>query len=124
MPFGQSIKLSIHLVVIGPPGSGKTTYCCGMKQFLNASGRKTIIVNLDAANENLPYECEIDLQELISLEKVMSEEKLGPNGSILYCMEYLLENLDWLKAKLDKYRDHYVLFDFPGQSKNPDLDVS
>lgn len=31
MPFGQ--------LVIGPPGSGKTTYCDGMHQFLSALGR-------------------------------------------------------------------------------------
>jgi GTPase SAR1 family protein len=109
MPFGQ--------VVIGPPGSGKTTYCNGMKQFLNSTGRKTIIVNLDAANENLPYECEIDIQDLICIETVMEELHLGPNGGIIYCMEYLVENIDWLKDKLDSYKDHYVLFDFPGQSR-------
>jgi len=26
-------------VVIGPPGSGKTTYCNGMSQFMKAIGR-------------------------------------------------------------------------------------
>jgi len=26
-------------LVIGPPGSGKTTYCAGMKQFLTSFGR-------------------------------------------------------------------------------------
>jgi broad-specificity NMP kinase len=31
MVFGQ--------VVIGPPGSGKTTYCNGMSQFLSLLGR-------------------------------------------------------------------------------------
>jgi hypothetical protein len=32
MPFGQ--------LVIGPPGSGKTTYCNGVAQYLTALGRK------------------------------------------------------------------------------------
>ena len=43
MVFGQ--------VVIGPPGSGKTTYCNGMRQFLTGLGRKVAIVNLDPAND-------------------------------------------------------------------------
>ena len=31
-------------VVIGPPGSGKTTYCHGMAQFLRNMGRKVSFV--------------------------------------------------------------------------------
>jgi len=29
-----------------------------------------------------------DIRELISLEDVMEELKLGPNGGLIYCMEY------------------------------------
>lgn len=47
MPYGQ--------VIIGPPGSGKTTYCNALKLFFDAIGRPSIIVNLDPANENMPY---------------------------------------------------------------------
>lgn len=47
MPFAQ--------MVLGPPGSGKTTYCNGMQQFLQQNGRETAIVNMDPANEHLPY---------------------------------------------------------------------
>ena len=42
--------------------------------------RKTIIVNLDPANDVLPYECAIDLKSLITLDDVMSVHNLGPNG--------------------------------------------
>uniref|UniRef100_A0A8D2AQZ5 GPN-loop GTPase 2 n=1 Tax=Sciurus vulgaris TaxID=55149 RepID=A0A8D2AQZ5_SCIVU len=51
--FGQA--------VIGPPGSGKTTYCLGMSEFLRALGRRVAVVNLDPANEGLPYECHLSL---------------------------------------------------------------
>ncbi len=47
--------------MVGPPGSGKSTYCRGVCEFLNGIGRKTVIVNLDPANENLPYECAINI---------------------------------------------------------------
>lgn len=33
-------------VVIGPPGSGKSTYCHAMADFLRAQNRKVAIVNL------------------------------------------------------------------------------
>ena len=42
-------------LVIGPPGSGKTTYCTGIQQFLSATGRKVAVINLDPAND--VYRC-------------------------------------------------------------------
>ena len=47
----------------------------------------------------------------------MEELGLGPNGALIYCMEYLLENLDWLRNELDEYEDEecYLLLDCPGQ---------
>jgi len=92
MGFGQ--------LVIGPPGSGKTTYCEGMQQFLTATGRKVAVINLDPANDLLPYKCTIDVSELIRLEDVMIHHELGPNGGLMFCMEYIEKNLDWLLKKL------------------------
>ncbi|OWK54131.1 GPN-loop GTPase 2 [Lonchura striata] len=40
---------------------------------------------------------------------------LGPNGGLLYCMEYLEANTDWLRERLRALRGHYLLFDCPGQ---------
>ncbi|XP_058097463.1 GPN-loop GTPase QQT1 isoform X4 [Magnolia sinica] len=108
MVFGQ--------VVIGPPGSGKTTYCNGMSQFLKLIGRKVAVINLDPANDALPYECAVNIEDLIKLSDVMLEHSLGPNGGLVYCMDYLEKNIDWLESKLEPLlKDHYLLFDFPGQ---------
>lgn len=110
MPFGQ--------LVVGPAGSGKTTYCNGMQQYLTLLGRKTVIVNLDPANDSLPYECVIDISELVSLQEVQENLNLGPNGGLVYCLDYLDSNLDWLQEKLALVQNDdasYVLFDLPGQ---------
>lgn len=41
---------------------------------------------------------------------------LGPNGALVYCMEFLMSNIEWLEEKLDAYFDNdYVVFDLPGQ---------
>jgi predicted PilT family ATPase len=37
-------------IVIGPPGSGKTTYCFYMKEYYQYFGREVVLVNLDPAN--------------------------------------------------------------------------
>ena len=37
---------------------------------------------------------------------VMDELKLGPNGGLVYCMEYLVDNIDWLEETLDDDPQH------------------
>lgn len=57
-----------------------------------------------------------DIRDLITVEDVMEELGLGPNGGLIYCMEYLLENMDWLDDELNKFDDdEYLLLDCPGQ---------
>lgn len=53
---------------MGAPGSGKTTYCYGLKEFLNIIGRDVAIVNLDPANDSPPHSPEVDIADLVSLD--------------------------------------------------------
>lgn len=106
-------------VVVGPPGAGKSTYCYGMQQFFAAIGRKLCVVNLDPANDRLPYgKCELDIRDFIRLEDVMEELNLGPNGGLMYALENLdEEGMDHFIAKVDKLvsEKNYLIFDCPGQ---------
>ncbi|KAI4494973.1 hypothetical protein M0804_001174 [Polistes exclamans] len=104
-------------LVMGPAGSGKSTYCSIM-QHSAADEMKTIkVVNLDPAAEHFDYEPYIDIRELIELDDAMEDEELryGPNGGLVFCMEYLIENSTWLQEKLDDVDGDYVIFDCPGQ---------
>jgi len=57
-----------------------------------------------------------DVRELISLEDVMEELELGPNGGLVFCMEYLVDHPEWLEDLVDGLgEDCYVLLDCPGQ---------
>jgi GTPase SAR1 family protein len=106
-------------LVVGPPGAGKTTYCNGMQQLLGALKRPCIMINLDPANDDLPYSCDIDIRELVNVEDVMTELGLGPNGALVYAMQYIEVNLDWLIVRVREATASdavpYVFLDCPGQ---------
>lgn len=106
-------------IVLGPPGSGKTKYCTIMQEVMTNLGRKVFVVNLDPANDRLTYECALNVFELINIEDVMTNLGLGPNGALVYCIEFLEANIDWLLdglARLAKdCQRPYFLFDLPGQ---------
>ncbi|KAJ1552219.1 GPN-loop GTPase 2, partial [Cladochytrium tenue] len=103
------------VVVVGPPGAGKTTACRGFQQFFAAVRRPCAVINLDPANDALPYQPDVNISELITLEDVMNEFDLGPNGGLIYCMEYLEKNLEWLKDRMGPLGDKFLIIDCPGQ---------
>ncbi|KAL5477955.1 hypothetical protein EMCRGX_G024819 [Ephydatia muelleri] len=104
-------------LVVGPAGSGKSTYCSTVAKYCQDAKRAVHVVNLDPAAEYFDYPVEIDISELIRVDDVMEDEdlKLGPNGGLVFCMEYLAENMDWLEEQLGDDDDDYFLFDCPGQ---------
>lgn len=82
---------------------------------MSAIGRKCSIVNLDPANDHTSYPCAIDVRKFIKLEEIMEEDSLGPNGAVLYALEELENNMEWLEEELAELGEDYVLFDCPGQ---------
>ena len=102
-------------IIIGTAGAGKSTYCEALQNMGKLLRRNIHIVNLDPACEKFFYEAFLDINELISVQDVMEELQLGPNGGLLYCLEYLVDNFDWLEEGIGQLgQDDYVLFDCPG----------
>ena len=115
METKEKILSMFGQLVIGPCGSGKTTYCLGMADLMSELKRKVVIVNLDPSNDKVPYHRDIDIRELIRAEDAANEQELGPNAVQVYCLEVLAHNIEWLVSKLSAFRDSYFLFDCPGQ---------
>lgn len=89
--------------------------------------RRIDVVNLDPAAEYFEYQPLVDIRDLIHLDDVMEDDELhyGPNGGLIFCLEYLIENSNWLQSQLcgsaddetveGDPDDDYIIFDLPGQ---------
>lgn len=78
---------SIQLTILGPAGSGKSTFCNSIISHAQSIGRNINLFNLDPAADKFEYPPTIDIRDLISLEDVMEEMEFGPNGGLIYCFE-------------------------------------
>ena len=124
------------VLVMGPAGAGKvtnlsysqrpnydrkltlpqSTFCSALITHCQNNRRSCFYVNLDPAAEDFTHEPDLDIKDLISLEDVMEEMGLGPNGGLIYCFEFLMENLDFLTEALDPLTEEYlIIIDMPGQ---------
>ena len=57
----------------------------------------------------------IDIRDLIGIDDAVEELKLGPNGGLVFCIEYLSHNTEWLLEELSQFdEDGYFIFDCPG----------
>jgi GTPase SAR1 family protein len=113
-PANLHIAMAVGYVVFAPI-LVFADLCDIVQQFMSAIGRKCSIVNLDPANDRTGYECALDVREIVRLEDIMEDDSLGPNGGILYAMEELEHNIEWLEKGLSELGEDYVLFDCPGQ---------
>lgn len=102
--------------VMGPAGCGKSTYCARMQEHCAAIKRVVHLVNLDpAAEDPLCYSPSIDIRELVRADEVAEQLSFGPNGALMYAVQYLVDNIDWLLDRVGDYDDDYLIIDCPGQ---------
>ena len=96
--------------------SSQTTFCSALITHLQHNRRSSFYINLDPAAETFDHEPDLDIKDLISLTDVMEEMGLGPNGGLIYCFEFLLQNLDFISEAIEDLSEEYmIVIDMPGQ---------
>ncbi|MGV9205961.1 MAG: ATP/GTP-binding protein [Promethearchaeia archaeon] len=102
---------------IGTAGSGKSTMCGALKEYLlNRDPEITVVtMNLDPGVKVMAYEPDIDIRDYLVLEEVMAEYGLGPNGATVLASDLMVNFLDDLKFEIDQYNPDWVLVDTAGQ---------
>lgn len=139
--FSFKMSSGVAVFVMGPAGSGKSTLCQRFIKHLmspldgdrdsssSSKLRRRIqphLINLDPAvleeenygggdSSSSGIRPSKDIRELIEVDDVMEELSYGPNGGLMFCLEYLLENPEWLTEELGEYQDEFLVIDLPGQ---------
>jgi len=109
------MKEELTLYLTGTAGAGKSSLTRGFDTWLRTRGLDAIKVNLDPGATNLAYAPDVDVRDWVSLEDVMAEHGLGPNGAQIVAADMMALNLKELKEAIDGYKADYVLIDTPGQ---------
>lgn len=103
-------------VLIGPAGSGKSTYIYRTAKYFETIKRIVHCVNLDPAADTLLYEPDIDIRNVINVQDVMKKMNYGPNGALIYCMEKITSRRsNWFEEAIGEHQYDYLLIDMPGQ---------
>lgn len=111
--------MPIITVFVGPAGSGKTSLVNSYAKWLrNTLLMRVAIVNLDPGVERLPYKPLFDIREWFSLQDIMRNYGLGPNGAFLKASEMLALRISDLFNSPpfnDINKWDMILIDTPGQ---------
>ena len=87
-----------------------------MLEHCESIGRSAHLINFDPAADTFVHPPSKDIRDLVSVDEVMEELQYGPNGGLIYALEYMLnEGLDWLQEDLGQYQDEFLIIDCPGQ---------
>ncbi len=99
----------MRVFVIGPAGSGKSTFVGEFSSYLREKGFDVRCVNLDPATEPT-YPADADIRQFVRTEEVMRQFRLGINGALIKSIEMVADYAEELKCDGD-----FVLYDTPGQ---------
>jgi|YelNatPaOPRAMG01_1025707.scaffolds.fasta_scaffold08117_10 GTPase SAR1 family protein len=104
------------LFVVGPAGSGKSSFVAAFAEWLDSYEIPYLTVNLDPAAEYTPYTPDVDVRAYVTAREVMDEYKLGPNGAIIASVDLMLNFVGSIREEVEESASEgYVIFDTPGQ---------
>ena len=101
--------------IIGTAGSGKSLLTASFSEWLKMSKQDVAIVNLDPGALTLPYSPNVDARNYVSVERLMDEYGLGPNGALIMAADLLADEIEKISREIEELKSDIVLVDTPGQ---------
>lgn len=101
--------------IVGTAGSGKTLLTSAFSKWARMQKQDVSIVNLDPGAMELPYTPDLDVRDYVSLEALMREHHLGPNGALLMAADLVAQQAEPLSSELINLNADLIIVDTPGQ---------
>ncbi|HXQ92083.1 MAG TPA: ATP/GTP-binding protein [Nitrososphaerales archaeon] len=103
------------IFLTGTAGAGKSTLCSVLAPWYTDKGSTVATVNLDPGVQELPYEPDIDIREMIDISTIMQNYQLGPNGALIMAADLVATRINDIQDSLESINPDYAIFDTPGQ---------
>lgn len=101
--------------VVGMAGSGKSLFTASFKEFLKQSDQDVVALNLDPGATSLPYNPDVDVRDYVSVQSLMEEYHLGPNGALIMASDLIADHVEEIRSELEEGGPDVVIVDTPGQ---------
>lgn len=101
--------------IVGTAGSGKSLLTATFSEWLKMSKQNVAIVNLDPGALTLPYSPDVDARNYVSVNRIMEEYGLGPNGALIMAADLLADEIEKISLEIEELKSDIVLVDTPGQ---------
>jgi GTPase SAR1 family protein len=105
----------VIVFIIGTAGSGKSLFTASFSEWLKMSKQDVATVNLDPGAVTLPYSPDIDVRDYVSVEVLMEEYGLGPNGALIMASDLIADKIEQISNEVEDLKSDIVLVDTAGQ---------
>jgi len=101
--------------IIGTAGSGKSFLTSALVGKMRQEKQKVATLNLDPGVVNLPYSPEIDVRDYVTVDAIMEEYGLGPNGALVMATDMIASEVERIREEIEDLEPDILIADTPGQ---------
>jgi len=101
--------------IIGTAGSGKSLLTSALADKLRQEKQSVATLNLDPGVVDLPYSPEIDIRDYITVDTIMEEYGLGPNGALIMAADMMANEVERIREEIEEIEPDILIADTPGQ---------
>jgi GTPase SAR1 family protein len=115
LDFGNQVWVVFFAFVVGMAGSGKSLFTAAFSEFLKQNDQDVLALNLDPGATSLPYNPDVDVRNYVSVQSLMEEYHLGPNGALIMASDLIADHIEEIRGELEESGPELVVVDTPGQ---------